>query len=314
MSHTSRLLANLIALGLLVATVGPVAGCSRAEQSSAWGLHRLSHPERVEVRDGSGLLATFTLGARTVTLRGRSRTFSDRTTDAQVTTTAWVRLLDHPFDGTVDRAWLEAALADRSPDILAIAHQYLPGATPQTDAGGRVIASDASYGPLKSDGEREEGSDFNDYLGRDWVYPSEHDDAERDQFRAMDCSGFVRMVFGYRGGVPMTRDPDGVRLPRRAYQMLESAPGMVIVPDTDERPGSTEGLNAGDLLFFDADSGDGDQIDHVGIYLGRDDSGSPRFLSSRKTADGPTLGDEGGRSTLDGDGLYAEAWRAARRL
>ena len=73
-------------------------------------------------------------------------------------------------------------------------------------------------------------------------------------------------------------------------------------------------LAPADLVFFDADRDDGPKIDHVGIYVGRDARGHRRFISSRKQADGPTMGDIGGRSILDGDGLYARAFRATRRL
>jgi hypothetical protein len=50
------------------------------------------------------------------------------------------------------------------------------------------------------------------------------------------------------------------------------------------------------------------------MYLGIDSGGHHRFISSRKTANGPTLGDTGGRSILDGTGFYAVAFRSARRL
>jgi cell wall-associated NlpC family hydrolase len=52
-------------------------------------------------------------------------------------------------------------------------------------------------------------------------------------------------------------------------------------------------IGIGDLVFFDADSKDGSQIDHVGMYLGRDSEDHHRFISSRKRADGPTMGDLG---------------------
>ena len=52
----------------------------------------------------------------------------------------------------------------------------------------------------------------------------------------------------------------------------------------------------------------------VGIYLGIDDDGHRRVLSSRRSADGPTFGDDGGASTLDGPGSYARAFRSAKRL
>jgi hypothetical protein len=52
----------------------------------------------------------------------------------------------------------------------------------------------------------------------------------------------------------------------------------------------------------------------VGIYLGRDTGGNYRFLSSRKSINGPILGDYNGKSVLNGTGTYARAFRAARRV
>nr|MBA2556149.1 hypothetical protein [Chloroflexota bacterium] len=53
---------------------------------------------------------------------------------------------------------------------------------------------------------------------------------------------------------------------------------------------------------------DGRAIDHDGIYVGLDGAGHARFVSSRRTADGPTIGDAGGASVLDGSGYWAEAF------
>jgi cell wall-associated NlpC family hydrolase len=75
-----------------------------------------------------------------------------------------------------------------------------------------------------------------------------------------------------------------------------------------------DGLQAGDLVFFDADPIDGPAIDHVGMFIGVDSVGNRRFISSRKGANGPTLGDVRGASVLDGPGLYAKSFRSARRL
>jgi hypothetical protein len=68
------------------------------------------------------------------------------------------------------------------------------------------------------------------------------------------------------------------------------------------------------IFYSDRDTEDGPRLDHVGMYLGPDEGGHHRFISSRKTHNGPTLGDEGGRSILDGTGDYARSFRAARRL
>ncbi len=275
---------------------------------------RLRDPDRVVVSDDLGVVATYTVGARTVTVRGPQRTFAESTTTATVTSTVWVRLLAAPFTGTVDYGWLGARLADGTPDVLEVSAQYVTGAPTRVDADGERYASDASYGPLQADGTREEGSDFNDYLGVSWTYGTTVDDPEADQYGAMDCSGYVRTVFGYRFGLPMTLRPDRVRLPRRAVQMADSAPGVVVVPNTGATPKSLSKLLPGDLVFFDASTDDGTLVDHVGIYLGLDSAKAPRFVSSRKRADGPTLGDLGGRSTLSGTGLYATTLRAVRRL
>jgi cell wall-associated NlpC family hydrolase len=275
---------------------------------------RMAAPDRVVLRDDRGPVATFTVGSRSVALRGPQRTFTESTTTASVTTTTWVRLLAQPFAGTVDQGWLSARLSDTSDDVLEVARQYVTGAADRRDASSLRIAGDASYGPLLADGTREEGSDFNDYLGIVGSYATGTDQPETRQYGALDCSGYVRAVFGHRMGVPMTLEPDGAALPRRAVQMNASAPGVMVVPDAGTRPRNFAVLQPGDLVFFDASTDDGTLVDHVGIHLGTDSSGAPRFLSSRKGADGPTMGDVRGRSTLSGSGLYATSFRSARRL
>lgn len=309
-----RVVSTLLALFLSALTWAPLPTAS-AVLARDWRLKTLSAPDRVQVLDSKGVLATFTIGARTVTVRGPARRFTEpATTTAVVSGTTWVRLLEEPFTGSVDRAWLKAALVDTSPDVLALSVQYTDGAPTVTDETGRIIASNASYGPLQPDGTRQEGSDFNDYLGAAWQYDQMIDNPEAAQIGSLDCSGFLRMVLGYRGGLAMTLNPDGVRLPRRAHQMLSSAPGLVTIPDSGVRPGSVTALAPGDLVFFDTSTDDGTAVDHVGLYLGMDSAGAARFISSRKSADGPTLGDVGGRSVVTGTGYYASAWRAARRL
>lgn len=266
------------------------------------------------VKDGSGWAATFTKGSRTATVRGPQRVLAEPGVAATVTTTSYVRLLPSAFTGTVDTTWVTAALADRSPDLLAIALQYVAGAPTITDASGRRIAGDASYGPMQADGTRAEGSDFNDYLGIAATYGATVDQPEADQIGALDCSGFTRMVFGYRGDFPLVLDPDGKGLPRRAVQMAASAPGPVMIANTGVQATSLGSLRAGDLVFFDASTDDGTAIDHVGIYLGIDNAGKARFISSRKTPDGPTMGDVGAYSVLSGTGFYAKAFRSSRRI
>lgn len=273
-------------------------------------------------------LASFTIGAHTVILRGPFRTF--REGPHCVSHAYWARTYPQPFrEDDFDLGWLASALdanARREPDVLAIAMQYIGGSQPihADDDPQLQIASDASYGPLAGD-TREEGSDFNDYLGIAWPYPDEPtDQPESRQFRCLDCSGYIRMVFGYRrnlsgpdpGNIALCRAPreDRSAMPRRAHEIASHAPGVLVVYPSTHQVTDFCSLAAGDLLFFDADPDDGPQIDHVGIYMGRDTTGHHRFISSRKRADGPTMSDIGGCSILDGNGLYARAFRAARRL
>jgi hypothetical protein len=275
---------------------------------------RLSDPPRTAVTDAGGnWVATFTDGASTVRLAGPERTFAEASAADPVVSTTWVRVLPAPFDGTVDMDWLNAELIDGSADALQIAMQYVSGALPIYQ-GDRKIAGDADYGPIGTDGTRQPGSDFNDYLGVPWTYGTLTDNPEPDQINSLDCSGFIRMVWGYRGGMPLSYGPDGVGVPRHAYQIFAEAPGIVVIPNAGTQVTDFSLLAIGDLVFFDASTVDGTQIDHAGIFLGRDTGGRYRFISSRKTLNGPTLGDDGGKALLDGTGLYATSFRGARRL
>jgi hypothetical protein len=207
--------------------------------------------------------------------------------------------------------------------VLAIAMQYIAG-SPAIFEDTLPIGGDASYGPLK-EGKPEEGSDFNDYLGVEWLYPDKVDKPESRQLHCLDCSGFIRMVWGYRHHLPgygyadmvplcLNPQPSRSAVPRHAFEICNAAPGLSIVPNTGIEIKDFSLLVAGDLLFFDADPNDGTRIDHVGRYLGLDMGHHHRFISRRKGATGPTLGDYRGKSILDGAGLYARSCRAVRRL
>lgn len=323
----SVLLGSLALAGSALPLLASPAAAYAAGQPDGLGV--------VTVQDDSGVVvARFTTGSRTVTIEGAQRTLTEAglaEADAKdvVITTTYVRLLAAPFDGTFDAeaAWLDAARTTSEPDVLSTALQYATGAA-DVYAGAQRIAGDAHYGPVVN-GVVQEGSDFNDYLGVDWTYGTETDPNESAQLGSLDCSGFTRMVFGYRAGVPLSLDPAPGKLPRRAIDMAASAPGKVVLPinESDVQVTSFTGLRPGDLVFFDGsddDQGDGykgidgrdnkNDIDHVGVYLGTDLRGHHRFVSSRKTPDGPTMGDVGALSYLDGSYLYATAFRGARRL
>ena len=286
-----------------------------AEATTELTFVRRSDPARTIVSTADGTwVATFTDGARTVAVAGPSRTFREGSVSATVSHTVWARLLTTPFEGTVDVAWLQEARLDRSPDVLATALEYVAGSPLITNGVGVRISGDASYGPLQSDGTRQEGSDWNDYQQVTHTYGSQVDEPEPDQVGSLDCSGYIRMVLGRRLGIPMTLAPNGADLPRRAVSMASSAPGVITIPNQGKQVTDFRRLLPGDLVLFDAATDDGTDIDHVGLYLGRDDGGRYRFLSSRKSADGPTMGDVRGRSVLDGTGLYATAFRSSRRV
>jgi hypothetical protein len=277
--------------------------------------------------DEGSWAATLTLGASTVTLAGPQRTFAEATTPHSVSHSTWVRILPTPFAGAIDLQWIDDALAANNagvPDILALAMQYTHGAPPILNDN-MQIAGEAAYGPTK-DGKRQEGSDFNDYLGLTWNYAEGLTDfPEKRQFRCLDCSGFIRMIWGYRGSmagfgyadaIPLCLGPSAERsaIPRRAHEIYESSPGVIVIENAGAGVDDHSLLGIGDLVFFDADQEDGPRLDHVGMYLGPDDGDNRRFISSRKTRNGPTLGDVAGVSILNGTGLYARSFRSARRL
>jgi len=291
--------------------------------------HKYKNPSRTEVRNSSNAwVATFTNGSYTVTLSGPGRNFSEPTAGYSVTHSFWVRTSPSRFAGKTDTNWLNKALAANQalvPDILAIAMQYIQGAAVIIE-GTLQVAGDASYGPLQTDGTRQEGSDFNDYLGVAWNYSDGTlDNPEANQKYCLDCSGFMRMTFGYRHSftgygyadtVPLCISPktDRSAMPRRSFEIQDWAPGTIVITNKGTQVTDFSKLNVGDLVFFDADTGDGTQIDHVGMYLGVDAGGNRRFVSSRKSIDGPTLGDYNGKSVLNGTGLYAKSFRSARRM
>lgn len=306
-------------------TSAPLAQPSRAVAATTdMQVVRRDDPARSTLVDGAGtVLATFTDGARTATLDGPSRTFAEpQFGGAPVTTREWVRLLPEEWTAGAEdapwfRPWLQQQLGSTEPDVLAVATEYLDGAPEVRDAEGVRTAGDARYGPPGPDGSPpDEDSDFVDYLGVRWEFADgESRRPEPDRYGAADCSGYVRLVYGYRLGYPLlaTNEP-GPGLPRRALAMAGVGPGTVVLPDTGAPPADLGSLQAGDLLFFDLDQAPDQQIDHSAIYLGRDDAGKHRFVSSRIRADGPTMGDLGGSSLLDDGGHYSRGFRSAKRL
>ncbi|PSM30854.1 DNRLRE domain-containing protein [Haliangium sp. UPWRP_2] len=330
---------NLLALALSNPSVSTVyiTGASREASanppqllvvytpcSSPYTKTRLTSPARTEVTDASGWVATYTDASYTVTHRGTSRTFSEplapETGGTQtVTHSVYIRVLTAPWPAQAlpSDAEIAALLANNAPDVLAIGMQYVNGAL-DVYQGNLRIAGNANYGLAI-------GSDFNDYLGVAWDYGAFGgvDPPETSEYGQLDCSGFMRMIFGYRSGVPLTKDyQPGRAIPRSSDEMCDPRIGVgtTLIADTGTRPADAPAtyakLNVGDVVCFDATDPDG-VIDHVGIFLGVDGDGKHRILNSRNSLNGPTMKDSASgtsASALEGTGWMPNGWRSAVRF
>ncbi|MFE3581115.1 NlpC/P60 family protein [Streptomyces vinaceus] len=233
----------------------------------------------------------------------------------------WVRVLPEPFDGTWTPALEQTVrgwIGSPAPDVLAHAAMFLPGA-PEVICGagpaaGRKVLGKAWYSPADAYGERRIGADFHEYMGVDWTFPTGKVKAEEPFLHSLDCSGYTRMVYGYHMGVPVAElhDTSAARLPRTSDQMARRAPGVRLARTTGATPEVIALLQPGDLLLWDTD--DDGEVDHVGIHLGTDALGKARFVSSRKTVNGPTMADVAGASLLDGGGTYDKKLHTVHRL
>jgi cell wall-associated NlpC family hydrolase len=310
-----------IAASLFLINDTGLTGEPPSSDPSGFRFLRKGDPNRTEVVDRrDSAVATFTDGARTVTVTGPRRVFAEpRYTAATVSGAIWVRLAPRPWYPGAEqepwvRNWLSEELNNTEPDVLSIATQYFQDAPDLIDSRGTRYAGNASFGPELDSGKRRIGADFNDYLGIPWQF-ADGGMMPPDPMMAsaLDCSGYLRLVFGYRLGYPLLAggDLEG-GLPRRADIMARSGPGVSIIDDHGEAPTHLSRLRPGDLLFFTTD--DAPDIDHSASYLGMDSDDRHRFVSSRDSADGPTMGDLNGPSVLDGDGFFAQRFRSARRI
>jgi hypothetical protein len=271
-------------------------------------------------RPDHSLAAILTDGARTMTFIGDKRTFTERdTTRAKVTTDHWVRVAPqvwHPaaLGETWFREYFRTTVDSTKADILATAMQYQDGAPMLRDDDGVPYAGDASFGLLR-EGDDVDGADFYDYLGIGWRFP----DGTRKQsdpkwYRKLDCSGFLRLIYGYRSGIAISDQNDGTDgLPRTAQAMATNSQAVTIAAgDTDaQAPKTLEHLEPGDLVFFALRSDT--HMSHSGIYIGDDQDGHLRFISSRTQINGPTFGDYRAKSILD-TGVFRHRLRRVIRL
>lgn len=134
--------------------------------------------------------------------------------------------------------WFEEFSGSEEDDLFAYAFQYAEGA------------------PVKEDGE---GTPYA-------IQP------EQKRYRSIDCSGFIRTVFGYRGRFPLIADEkSGDGLPRTANGMARSKAGTDIIKlaagsPPYERPKSISVLQPGDLVFFKLDARTKERLDGNGYY------------------------------------------------
>ncbi|MFF3316092.1 NlpC/P60 family protein [Streptomyces sp. NPDC003035] len=313
------------------------------EPQETWH-HSLSDPEK----DPAKVFATGTFGVRAYASPGSTTTLEARVYDFDVTSASWadppvvchdtwVRALPAPFDGVWTPALeqrIRAWAGDTSPDALAYASMYRPFAPAVTDPAlqGATVLGESEYSEPDAAGLRYIGADFHEYMGLDWTFTAsgESKDAESAFKGCLDCSGFVRMVYGHHLGIPMVayKNFDGRNLPRTSRHQSASGPGVVVAKGTSAAPSLT-GLRIGDVVYFDATASDPADpetdegvIDHTGIYVGQDQHGGLRFVSSRKTPNGPTMADLGGKSILNGrkstadqkGDLYTDSLRVIRRF
>ena len=287
----------------------------------------LTRPDRTEVhrRTDGAVVATLTVGARTVVFAGPQRRFTEpSSTSAVIDSTSWVRLAPRPWQPRrhLDEkaaGWLLDQLEDRDPpiDILAASIQYLPDAPDGYNEDGVRYIGDAGFGYVHSADERD-GADFYDYLEIPWkftdsgrVKPSKRWD------RDLDCSGYIRLIYGYRFGIPLLNEPVTTTvdaLPRTASSMAAYARSVLVAAgrNASEPPARLSAVQPGDLVFF-ALHNDPTLITHSGIYLGKDQNGGMRFVSSRGTIDGPTFGDVRGDGVID-SGYFGQRLRRVIRL
>ncbi len=287
----------------------------------------VTRPDRTEVRRRSDrtVVATLTVGARTVVFAGPQRRFTEpSTTSAVIDSTSWVRLAPRPWqpERHIDdevAGWLLDQIEDPDPpiDVLAAAMQYLPDAPDGYDDHGVRHIGDAGFGYVHTADERD-GADFYDYLEIPWKFPDTGRVKPSKRWdRDLDCSGYLRLIYGYRFGLPLLNEPVNTTvdaLPRTASSMAAYARSVLVAagPTPGQRPTRLSAVQPGDLVFF-ALHDDPTLITHSGIYLGKDQDGGMRFVSSRGTVDGPSFGDVRGDGVID-SGYFGQRLRRVIRL
>jgi hypothetical protein len=268
-------------------------------------------------------IATLTEGARMVVFEGKARTFTEPdNTKAQVISNTYVRIAPKAwFTGAHTEKWFYMwffkMLTTKDDDILGIAMQYLDGTPIKRDKDDVPYAGDAGFGLVRTS-DTVDGADFYDYLGIPWKWQDGTVSRPSSRwYRKVDCSGYLRLVYGYRGGIETFRENTYVDgLPRTAFAMATLAPSVLIAkgstPSKSPSDSDLVHLLPGDAVFF-ALHKDPDFISHSGVYMGDDTRGHMRFVSSRTSINGPTFGDFTTKSIFD-EGFFRSRLRRVVRF
>ena len=133
-------------------------------------------------------------------------------------------------------------------------------------AQGKQVLGEAGYGYLDPQGYRYEGADFHEYMNVGWTFPATGPTPgpSGKQVGNLDCSGYTRMVYGYHLGVALAagEDTSGNRIPRKSRDIADHAPGVLVDRTDGTAPPVAALLQPGDLVLFNADSGDDDGFRH----------------------------------------------------
>ena len=190
---------------------GPDIGFPVRNYPPATSSGRESDPARTVVTDSVGeWLATFTDGSYTVSLKGPTR-ISRREPPPILSPTPHLgsrvaQAVRRSGGRGLAEAGVDRLQPGRSPASHAV-HRGRPASCWSAQDRRR-----RDYGPLVN-GARQEGSDFNDYLGVPWTSALAWTDRRRTD-RQPRLLRFHALVFGYRSKLPLDLTSNGTAIPR----------------------------------------------------------------------------------------------------
>lgn len=285
---------------------------------------RQTGPDRTIISKDGKTLAVLTDGCQTGVFYGPERRFPNPNDGpTEVVTSAYVHVLQSPYAAGDEISLSIAGLIHDptiQPDVFEVATEYLDGAPRMVDQERMIVAGQAGYGQEGEDGGGLQiGADFHDYLGKDWTTPSGAvRTADPAEYQKLDCSGYVRMIYGYRLGIAIGLNEADGSIPRTSKNQAATGPGIIIADGDGTHITMPANALPGDLVFFDKTPGLSG-VHHVGIVFG-DAAGNLRMIHSAPGADGPTFGNWQSTigatltSRLTGTGYYATGITTIRRF